>query len=437
MPLKGLEYGWWTPANGEGKQVCHTGSLEIGTQAPDAIRFELGLRRMAEYDEDSVNLALLAHDLRTPLGAMRLTAELIETGPLNDAQAEQLSVLMRAIDSLEQMTTELITDAAPGDAGEDAAVSISSLVHDCADLFRVAAEKKGLKLTVRLQDTAGACQTGAAGQLRRAVSALLDNAIKYTERGGINLEVISCPFPEKQLGSTEQSNASTADAYWVSLSITDTGPGIDPTEREDLFRPFVRGRKAQENTSGSGLGLWGIAQTVRQMGGVLNHSSPETGGSRFEVQIPVKPAAPGLKSTKNASKTGAEDNELPDHVLIVDDNETNCRLLAALLESFGVTSDISHSGEDAIKLALEREYGAVLLDLHMPGMGGLEVAQELRKNRPAEELPLIAVTAALEAFGDDLLRKAGFIEGLGKPLAPSALYDVLVRAQQLKSVHWI
>lgn len=397
---------------------------------------------MAKYDKDSVNLALLAHDLRTPLGAMRLTAELIGNGPLNDSQKDQLATLLRAIDSLDQMTTGLIADATPDHEPEETAVSIASVVSDCTSLFQVAAHNKGLSLKVRLQETAGHARSVQGGQLRRVLSALLDNAIKYTDAGRVTVEVISCPQPAGADTHPKKDQALDEAPFWVSIAVTDTGPGIDPKERDNLFRPFVRGEQASEKVPGSGLGLWGTAQTVLQLGGYLYQSRPEAGGCRFDVQIPVEsPPALGNGDVAESEEDGATAAEaadaLPGNVLIVDDNDTNCRLLAALLECFGVSSGIANSGEEAIGLVQKTDYDAVLLDLNMPGMSGIETAQELRAIRPAQELPLIAVTAALESFGDKRLRKAGFQEVLAKPLSPSALHEALVRARRTKNVFWV
>jgi CheY-like chemotaxis protein len=371
---------------------------------------------------------------------MRLTAELIGNGPLNDTQKDHLSTLLRAIDSLDQMTAELITDVAPEPFGGETTETISSVIRDCTDLFQVAAQNKGLQLEASLQAVAGRARPFQGGKLRRALSALLDNAVKYTENGRITVDVISCPQPQDAGDLPVHALSSGEPACWVSVSVTDTGPGIDPEERQALFRPFVRGRTVRDAAPGTGLGLWGTLKTVRQMGGRLLLKPSDGGGSRFEIHIP---AAHPVSRTEQAQAEGPDQGaaekprELPDQVLIVDDNDTNCRLLAALLESFGVASDIVHSGEQAIGYVQKGDYGAVLLDLNMPGMGGIETAEELRAFRSAEELPLIAVTAALEAFGDKRLRSTGFQEVLAKPLSPSALLEALVRAQRVKSVHWV
>eukprot|EP00903_Cladosiphon_okamuranus_P022357 g20562.t1 len=364
---------------------------------------------MANHDEDSVKLALLAHDLRTPLAAMRLTAELIGTGPLNGTQKDQLSILIRSIDALTQMTGELVTAAEPGSQAETRPSRIADVVSEIADLFQVAAEAKNLTLTLKIDDEAREVVTSSGGTLRRVITTLLDNAVKYTAEGGVTVE----------------GNPSS-----ILISVADSGPGIEPEEGARLFRPFVRGRHGRETAPGTGLGLWGTAQFVRDMNGRLTLARSETGGSRFNVEIPLGEGDDGLlqaeadqHGTSATSEDASVTGPLSAHVLIVDDNETNCRLLAALLESFGISSEAARSGEQAVGLVQKSDFDAALLDLHMPGMSGVETAEALGSLRP--DLPLIAVTAALESVGDTRLRDAGFREILTKPLSPAALFEAM------------
>jgi len=378
---------------------------------------------MADQDEDSVKLALLAHDLRTPLAAMRLTAELIGTGPLNATQTEQLSILIRSIDALTQMTGDLVAEAGPGKVTEGAPSRADAVVREVTDLFKVAANAKGLSLDVSVEDAARDLWTSRTASLRRVVTTLLDNAVKYTAEGGIAVV----------LTALRAESGREPDQFVARLTVTDSGPGIDPEEGARLFRPFVRGRHGRESGAGSGLGLWGTELMMQDMQGRLLLERPDSGGSRFVVEFPVETDGEDLPDAPLAVPGPNEATGLaPMHALVVDDNETNCRLLSALLESFGITTDVARSGEQAIELVQERGYVAALLDLHMPDMGGVETAERLRALRGETELPLIAVTAALEAVGDQQLRDAGFQDTLTKPLSPVALYEAMDLARQLK-----
>ena len=380
---------------------------------------------MADHDKNSVDLAHLAHDLRTPLGVMRLTGELIGQGPLDETQREQLSVLIRSIDALEQMTTELVIAAHPNAQTDSPCAPVATIVNDCADLFRISAEAKGLSFDVSIDDNTKSVSTGNGANLRRILVCLLDNAVKYTSAGEIVIAATTT--------NVSVSNAA-GSGRWICISVEDTGPGIDAEERARLFQPFIRGRHGRETGPGTGLGLWGTTQLVKKLGGRLTLTQPEKCGSRFEVLIPVeetKDKRDGKRqsgvSTNAIYPTESAGIPLPTHVLIVDDNETNCRLLAALLESFGITSEVANSGEQAIGFMQQNTYDAVLLDLHMPGMSGVDTAETIRASNNNRSLPLIAVTAALESISDAQLKAAGFQDILTKPLSPTKLYEALVK----------
>ncbi|MEP5037444.1 ATP-binding protein [Roseibium sp.] len=392
---------------------------------------------MTDQDEDSVKLALLAHDLRTPLAAMRLTAELIGTGPLNSTQTEQLSILIRSIDALTRMTGDLVAEAGPGTAVTGRETRVADIVTEVASLFQVAAAAKGLSLDVVVDAHAADTWTNKTAPLRRVLTTLVDNAVKYTAEGGVRVA----------LTALEQgADAETRGLARVSLTVSDSGPGIDPEEGARLFRPFVRGRHGRETGPGTGLGLWGAEQLVQDMNGRISLERAETGGCRFNVEIPVAPDGPGSVPGGDMSAAGAEGGPggavrgrqnagnglLPFHALVVDDNETNRKLLSALLESFGITTDIARSGEEAIEMVRNGAYDAALLDLHMPGMSGVETAEKLRALRTEQELPLVAVTAALESVGDESLKQAGFQDTLTKPLSAAALYEAMEQARSLK-----
>ncbi len=368
--------------------------------------------------ENGNETALLAHDLRTPLAAMKTTAELIAKGKLSREQSEYLSILLQSIDALSDLTEDLIRPDFPDRRRVKAPKDAPALVREVFDLFRPLAEQKGLRFELVSEAAGMPIEAARGASLRRVVTTLVDNAIKYTAEGSITIAVRSTPSAER-------------DGADIFISVADTGPGIDPVERDRLFAPFVRGKIGRASGEGSGLGLWGAARLIRRLGGKLRLVSPKSGGCRFEI------TAPPAKTLEPAS--GLEDGEEPinlplgqQHVLIVDDNETNRRLLSALLESFGMTCEEAESGPAALEMLKAAPFDAVLMDLHMPGMSGLEVAEKLLEVRAGEKLALIAVTAAMESVGDKRLKDAGFLEVLTKPLSPSLLFQALEHARDYR-----
>nr|WP_319384564.1 hybrid sensor histidine kinase/response regulator [uncultured Roseibium sp.] len=377
---------------------------------------------MPDRDDEAVKLALLAHDLRTPLAAMRLTAELIGSRPLDEDQFDKLSILIRSIDALTAMTGELVEAVRSDEVTETPLQAVAEIVRDCVELFQIAAEEKGLVFRLSIEPAACDLVTSHAAELRRIVTTLLDNAVKYTDRGSVGIDVTQDRF------SAEVQKHDAPEC--VRVSVTDTGSGIDAEEEATLFRPFARGRRGLETVEGSGLGLWGAACQSSALGGQLRLVRPEAGGSRFELRIPAQrgtaPARqPVLDIPPRAEKRTAK---AAAHVLIVDDNETNCRLMSALMESFGYSFDVVHSGDDALGAIRGTAYDAVLLDLNMPGKSGVETAREIKGDPATSDLPLIAVTAALEAVGETQLHAAGFADVIAKPLSPADLFAALERA---------
>jgi len=361
-----------------------------------------------DHDQNH-EIALLAHDLRTPLSAMKLTAELIGAEKLSPIQVERLNLLIRSIDALSDMTGALLHTSETGGRMPE----LSEIAADTAELFRAPAEAKGLGYKAEIEASKIRLEPVRAGALRRVMTTLLDNAVKYTDTGKVSISF------DILLGEDE----ALAE---IRLAVADTGPGIDPMERRHLFKPYVRGAAGKARSPGSGLGLWGASQLVADLGGKLRLISPKAGGCRFEMNLPLAPET--TESVVRADPADVSDAEA--HVLIVDDNETNRRLLSALLESFGISCDQVPSGTDALKIILETDYDAVLLDLHMPVMDGLETASRIRELHTTEGLPLIAVTAAMESIGDKRMRQAGFVEVLAKPLSPSLLFQAMEHARR-------
>lgn len=373
---------------------------------------------MPDPSDVESKLALLAHDLRTPLTAMRLTADLIGTEALSITQQDHLQVLTRAIDALTRMTSELVDAAARVQNDRDTnRVSVSSILHDQADLFRAAAAQKGLELKAELEDMGTGWHVERSGNLSRAVATLLDNAIKYTEHGSVTLRATPCV------------SGANVNRTLFQISVQDTGPGIDDGEAERIFRAFERGSAGQSGTAGTGLGLWGASDLLREMGGELRVFPGADGGSRFVITLPVQRDIDQLPEGE-AEETEPALKALPTgplsaRVLVVDDNHTNRHLLAALLESFGVTSVEASSGEEAFEILKTDRFDAVLLDLYMPGMNGTECAEAWQSAFGTDLPPIVAVTAGVETIDAAELKAGGIHEILAKPLSPVELYRVL------------
>lgn len=367
-------------------------------------------------------LALLAHDLRTRLAAMELATTLIKNEPLTAFQSERVEILRGAIEALGAMTDELVRqDARAGADRADGLPSAAAILKGVAGLFQICANAKGLGFDA---DLAIECRDWAPKQpshLDRAVAVLLDNAVKYTRKGKVSLSA-RC-LPQGSMAEPTQNQAAV-----LEIVVADTGPGLPPGESSDVFRPFVRGSAGRAGVDGDGLGLWGASELIQEMGGQLDMTLPEAGGSRFCVMVPVFPAeGAGPPDLTDGARPSGDAHPLDADVLVVDDNETNLRLLSALLETFGVRVQQVSGGSAALAALNAERFDAVLLDLNMPDMDGRALAAKCQASQKLKDLPLIAVTAAHETADLAELNRLGIVDLVAKPLAPARLYAALAR----------
>lgn len=364
-------------------------------------------------------VAVLLHDLRTPLAAMRTAAEMIGADPTTQRQASALRTLEMAIDALLSMTTQGLAGEAP-DSGDacDAATDILSV----CELFSAEARVRGLAERRDIAAALSGYRVADPLALRRILSVLYDNALKYTAEGGLTLTA-------RVSGDGDEGGACT-----LELSLADTGIGIPDEERPLLFRARRRGELARDTASGSGLGLWSASRLAVAQGGRLElaESSPE--GSRFSLRLPLRP----FEGARARAASGGARNwrEAPNirclvrrRLLVVDDNEANRKMMEAMLGAFGCDTLLASGGREALEL-LEREpVDAVLLDINMPGMDGIETLAEIRAKEGSGrgQLPVLGITAAtLSAREREDL--AGFDLLLEKPVLPAALFSALDRA---------
>ncbi len=364
-----------------------------------------------ERAELTADLAGLLHDLRTPLSAMRTAVELIDLDPTTQRQASAIRTLEMAIDALLAMTQDLLDpDGLPSpraNTPETAADAISAVT----DLFAADARTRGLRLDCEIAADLEGYGIADPLSLRRILSVLLDNALKYTGEGRITVTARATH------GGARPS---------LEVDVADTGIGIPEAERNDLFRPRKRGERASASASGSGLGLWSAARLAASIGGRLALVESSAMGTTFTVRLPLVAPAP---DPARADAGGANIRVLPRRrVLVVDDNETNRRMIEAMLGAFGVDAVLADGGRDALARLGEETVNAVLLDINMPDMSGLETLAAIRAlPGDAAALPVIGITAAIIP-NHRKLEDAGFHAILDKPVSPAVLFAALDRA---------
>lgn len=360
-------------------------------------------------------LASLLHDLRTPLAAMRTAAEIVARDPLTARQKDALDTLGEAIDALLFMTADLVAPQADHHAQEPAGKAIRAV----ARLFEFAANAKGLAFLAKIDEGLDARFAGESLALRRVLSVIMENAVKYTAAGTISLTA---------------SLVRDGNAEALVLDLSDTGCGISAEDRASIFQAFRRGKPVRTEspaTEGSGLGLWNASRLAMLLGGGLELAESGLHGSRFRLTLPLKEMSADARRQSGAPQPAKTESPGPARrrILIVDDNATFRRLAATMIEAFGYETVAAESGRDAVAMARgpQTPIDAILLDIAMPEMDGPATLAALRAEPSSARIPVIAMTAAADPAGKEQ-EMQGVSALLAKPLEPERLYVALARA---------
>jgi signal transduction histidine kinase/CheY-like chemotaxis protein/HPt (histidine-containing phosphotransfer) domain-containing protein len=325
-------------------------------------------------------LANMSHEVRTPMNGVIGMTELLLSTPLDVRQRRYANTIAMSANSLMTVINDIL-DFSKIEAQKleikRSAFSPCDLVEDLTVLLSERAHAKDLELAVHVQPDVPEQVVGDADRLRQVVANLLANAIKFTEEGEVLVKV-SAP-------------GGNADRFLLRFEVVDTGIGIAPEDRKHLFQAFsqIDGSMTRKY-GGTGLGLAISRRLVELMGGSLEVDSTPGKGSRFWFELPVE-----LVGQSGEQKVFNAANE---HVLIVDDNETNRLILQDLLDSWKVRHESADGGPAALELLAQHAtagdpFTTLVLDMQMPGMSGLDVARKLRGDERFRSLHIVLLTS--------------------------------------------
>ena len=370
-------------------------------------------------------LANVSHEIRTPLNGIMGLSQLLSQSRLNGQQKQYVGAIIRSGKSLLQIVNDIL-DLSRIEADRmtitNAPFNMQTVMKDIYDLMQAQAAQKGLLFTFNVPDRFPLILEGDALRFRQVITNLVGNALKFTEKGFVEMEIDSFDIAGKKCHFT--------------LTVSDSGPGISEELQKNLFETYVRGEKDhRKHIEGTGLGLALCKKLVELMGGYIHLESSLANGSRFTIDITLpistKLAAEIEEISDEKAATLVTKNMAPKDILVVDDSQVNMMFAEALLRKWGHHVYKAENGKEAIQLLADHPVDLVFMDVQMPEMDGIEATQFIRqKLTQNQDVPIVALTANATAGEDTECLEAGMNDYLSKPFAEDQMEAILQKWTQ-------
>jgi PAS domain S-box len=364
-------------------------------------------------------LAAMSHEIRTPMNSVLGYAQLLHDLPLDETQREYVESILGSGRILLGVINDIL-DFSKIDAGQltltPTTFSLRPLLDRSVRMFEPEAAAKGLELRQEIDASVPVQCCADAVRIEQILVNLLSNAVKFTERGSVILR------------------ANSEAPGVIRFDIVDTGIGIAPDQLQRLFRPFSQADTSiARRFSGTGLGLVISQRLCELMGGRIAVETEPGKGSCFSAIIQVEPVE--AEATPPSNETPPPPPDLSDlRVLVVEDNAANRRLVSVILQRWKIHAALAEGGEQALEMWKNSVFDAVLMDVQMPGMDGLETSRRMRDIEAADSrrprARIIALTGLAMAGDQERCTSAGMDDYLTKPIHPPSLEAALLRARR-------
>jgi signal transduction histidine kinase/CheY-like chemotaxis protein len=373
-------------------------------------------QRRAEHSDAARSrfLALMSHEMRTPLNSIAGFAEVLTMREGLDAQdREGLNQIRAAGEALLSLVEDVLEISEDDNSIDPEVLELEAIIAAAFAPHSRSLTEKGLSLVIEVRPDAAIPLLGDARRLRQTLQHLIGNAVKFTTTGGVTVR------------------ADRLDGH-VLIAVTDSGCGFDMTEAASLFETFVQGDDSiSRSHGGAGVGLAVARRQALLMGGDIVVDSQGGEGSTFTLRLPMAEAtrAEAPKDRRDPGREGRQESEYSPHILVVDDHPANREVVRLMLATLGCRVDQAEDGDEAISMASEGIHDLILMDVRMPRVDGLTATRTIRALKgPASQVPILALTA--DAMPQDIERclAAGMNGHIAKPISFVSLSAAIRRA---------